>query len=150
MSEDRKNYNYYLVREDILPESIIKTARVKELLAKGEASNVLEAVNKLGLARSTYYKYKDGVWPFFDAANLHIINVSLLLNHVSGVLSRVLNLVASLKANVLTINQSLPLHGVAYVTLSLSIEEMTVSVDEFLLALNKLEGVIRAEIVGKS
>lgn len=148
MSDDKKNY--YIVREDILPESIVKTAKVKELLAKGEAGNVLEAVNKLGIARSTYYKYKDGVLPFFDAENLRIINVSLLLSHVSGVLSGVLNLVASLKANVLTINQNLPLHGVAYVTLSVSIEEMTVSVEEFLAALQKINGVIKVEIVGRS
>lgn len=148
MSDDKKNY--YIVREDILPESIVKTAKVKELLAKGEAENVLEAVNKLGIARSTYYKYKDGVLPFFDAENLRIINVSLLLSHVSGVLSGVLNLVASLRANVLTINQNLPLHGVAYVTLSVSIEEMTVTVEEFLTALQKINGVIKVEIVGKS
>ncbi|MBO8159564.1 ACT domain-containing protein [Thermosyntropha sp.] len=148
MLKDKKNY--YIVREDILPESIVKTAKAKEILAKGEAENVLDAVNRLGIARSTYYKYKDGVLPFFDADSMRIINISLFLSHVPGVLSGVLNLVASLKANVLTINQNLPLHGMAYVTLSLSIEEMTVTVDEFLMDLQKIDGVIKAEIVGRS
>lgn len=141
---------FYMVREDILPDSIRKTAAVKQMLARGEAVNVLDAVEKLGIARSTYYKYKDGVFPFFNADSMAIINISLMLKHISGILSGVLNCIAGLQGNVLTINQNLPLHGVAYVTLSISTEEMIMSVDELLLRLESLSGVINAEIVGKS
>lgn len=143
-------YKFYMVREDILPESIRKTAIAKEMLANGDASNILEAVDKLGIARSTYYKYKDGVFSFFNAENMEIINISLMLNHVSGVLSGVLNCVASLGANVLTINQNLPLHGVAYVTLSLSIEDLTVTIERLLKNLSELNGVQNVQLVGKS
>lgn len=141
---------FYMVREDILPESILKTALAKEMLAKGEANNIIDAVDKLEMARSTYYKYKEGVFSFFDADNLNIINISLLLKNISGVLSGVINCVASMGANILTINQNLPLHGVAHVTLSVNIEEMAVSLDELILKLEKLEGVINVEIIGKS
>ncbi|NLB88599.1 MAG: ACT domain-containing protein [Syntrophomonadaceae bacterium] len=141
---------YYMVREDILPESIRKTAMAKEMLARGEAENILDAVDKLGIARSTYYKYKDGVFSFFNAENMEILNISLMLTHVSGVLSGVLNCIASLGANVLTINQNLPLHGVAYVTLSLSIEDMNVTVEELLEKLSGLHGVQEVQLVGKS
>jgi chorismate mutase len=141
---------YYLVREDILPESIQKTAAVKEMLLRGEADSIQAAVDRVGIARSTYYKYKDGVFPFFNADNMAIINISLLLQHISGILSGVLNCIAQLQGNVLTINQNLPLHGAAYVTLSISIEEMTVAVDELLARLQSLNGVISTEIVGKS
>lgn len=147
MNEGKK---YYMVREDILPESILKTALAKEMLANGEAENIIEAVDRLGMARSTFYKYKDGVFSFFNADTLNIINISLLLQNMSGVLSGVLNCIASLKANVLTINQNLPLHGVAYVTLAVSIDEMIVSVDELLNELEKREGVKTVEIIGKS
>lgn len=141
---------YYMVREDILPESIRKTAMAKEMLARGEAENILDAVDKLGIARSTYYKYKDGVFSFFNAENMEIINISLMLTHKSGVLSGVLNCIASLGANVLTINQNLPLHGVAYVTLSLSIEDMNVTVEVLLAKLAELNGVQQVQLVGKS
>lgn len=141
---------YYMVREDILPESIRKTAMAKEMLARGEAENILDAVDKLGIARSTYYKYKDGVFSFFNAENMEILNISLMLTHVSGVLSGVLNCIASLGANVLTINQNLPLHGVAYVTLSLSIEDMNVTVEILLEKLSELHGVQEVQLVGKS
>jgi chorismate mutase len=146
----KRDKKFYMVSEDILPESILNTAVAKEMLAKGEADNIMDAVDKVGMARSTFYKYKDGVYSFFNAENLNIINISMMLKNTSGVLSGVLNSVASLEANVLTINQNLPIHGVAYVTLSISVEEMTVSIDNLLAALKELTGVITAEIIGKS
>ncbi|MEN6461944.1 MAG: ACT domain-containing protein [Syntrophomonas sp.] len=146
----KRDKKFYMVSEDILPESILNTAVAKEMLAKGEADNIMEAVDKVGMARSTYYKYKDGVYSFFNAENLNIINISMMLKNVSGVLSGVLNCVASLEGNVLTINQNLPIHGVAYVTLSISVEEMTVTIDNLLKALKELTGVITVEIIGKS
>ncbi|HCF50835.1 MAG TPA: ACT domain-containing protein [Syntrophomonas sp.] len=138
-----------MVRDDILPEAIVKTAQVKEMLAKGDAESVLDAVNKLGLARSTFYKYKDGVNAFFDAKSLEIINISLLLRHISGILSGVLNSIAAYRGNVLTINQNLPLNGMALVTISLSVEELSISVEELMTHLGGLNGVVRAEIVGR-
>ncbi len=146
----KDNKKFYMVREDILPESILKTALAKEMLAGGEVDNINEAVDRLQMARSTYYKYKDGVFSFFNADNLNIINISLLLRNVSGVLSAVLNCIAHLKGNVLTINQNLPLHGVAYVTLSISMEEVVIPLDEMLRRLNNIDGVNHAEIIGKS
>ncbi len=140
---------YYLVREDILPESILKTAQVKDMLANGGAGSVSEAVEKLGLARSTFYKYKDGVNTFFDAKSLEIINISLLLRHISGILSGVLNCIAAYHGNVLTINQNLPLNGAALVTISISTEELSISVNELIRHLSELKGVVRAEIVGR-
>lgn len=148
MPRDEKRF--FMVREDVLPESIRKTALVKEMLARGEARNILEAVEKTDLARSTFYKYRDGVLTFFDAENMNIMTISLLLQHISGILSGVLNCIASLKGNILTINQNLPLNGVAMVTISVSTEEMTVNEDEFLIRLRHQAGVVNVELVGRS
>ncbi|HZJ84856.1 MAG TPA: ACT domain-containing protein [Syntrophomonadaceae bacterium] len=142
-------HKFYLVRADILPNSIRKTVLAKEMLAKGEAENISEAVDKLGIARSTYYKYKDGVFPFFNAENMEIINISLMLTHISGVLSGVLNCIASLGANVLTINQNLPLHGVAYVTLSLNIKDLSVTIEILIKKLSGLKGVRDVQLIGQ-
>ncbi|HEX3012375.1 MAG TPA: ACT domain-containing protein [Syntrophomonadaceae bacterium] len=144
---DRK---FYMVREDILPESILKTALAKEMLASGEVDSIMGAVDRLGMSRSTFYKYKDGIYSFFNAENLNIINISMMLKNTPGVLSIILNSVASLGANVLTINQNLPIHGTAYVTLSLSVEELKVSVDEMMQEFKQADGVLGVEIVGKS
>ncbi|HBQ87812.1 MAG TPA: ACT domain-containing protein [Syntrophomonas sp.] len=141
---------FYMVREDILPESILKTALAKEMLASGEVDSIMAAVDRLEMSRSTFYKYKDGIYSFFNAENLNIINVSMMLKNTPGVLSSILNRVAQLGANVLTINQNLPIHGAAYVTISLSVEELNVSVDDMLREFKKVDGVLGAEIVGKS
>lgn len=147
MDRDRK---YYLIREDILPEAILKTARAKELLANGSAANVLEAVRQVDLARSTFYKYKDGVYPFFDGETMEVINLSLYLKHQPGVLFEVLNCIAGAKVNVLTINQNLPLQGMANVTLSLDMEGAEVSAEQLVSQLSCLVGVVRVEFIGRS
>ncbi|NLO21185.1 MAG: ACT domain-containing protein [Syntrophomonadaceae bacterium] len=141
---------FYMVREDILPESILKTAEAKEKLARGDALNIQQAVDGVGIARSTFYKYKDGVFALFNAENFEIVNISLLLKHMPGILSAVLNHIAKLNGNILTINQNLPMHGVAYLTISISVQEMTVSVDKLLANLAELDGVLEVEVVGKS
>jgi chorismate mutase len=146
----KKEKKYYMIKEDILPESILKTAIAKEMLARGDAEDIQDAVNKLKMARSTYYKYKNGIISFFNADNLEIINISLLLEHMSGILSGVINCIASFNGNILTINQNLPLHGVAYVTLSISVEEMTISADGLINRLGELKGVRSVEVIGKS
>jgi chorismate mutase len=141
---------FYMVREDILPESILKTALAKEMLASGEVDSIIDAVEQLNMSRSTFYKYKDGIYSFFNAENFNIINISMMLKNTPGVLSSILNCVASLGANILTINQNLPIHGAAYVTVSLNVEGLEPSIDAMLGELKQLDGVLGVEIVGKS
>ncbi len=146
----KRETKYYLVREDILPEAIIKTARAKELIAQQGTIPVAEVLEQVGLPRSTFYKYRDGVFSFMDAENMRIINLSLELKHQAGILSRVLNYVASQSGNILTINQNLPLKGTANLTLSIDIEELRVGVVELLEGLERVEGVLRSELIGRS
>jgi chorismate mutase len=147
MSSTKK---FYLVSEDILPEAILKTALVKEDLAGGRVENVGQAVERAGISRSTFYKYRDGVFIFSDDSSTKIINVSMLLKHEMGVLSRVLYLIAGLGGNVLTINQNLPLRGTANTTMSLDVEHLRVSVDGLLSELMATPGASRVELTGKS
>lgn len=138
------------VREDILPEAIRKTAQVKELLARGEAATVNEAVDKVDLSRSAFYKYKDGVFPFFEAGRGRIITLSLLLEHKSGVLSTVLNTIARVRGNILTINQNLPLQGMANATISLETDQMVEGLDTLMSSMEAIDGVKSVELVGQN
>ena len=108
----RKDSGFYLVREEILPEAIKKTIRVKEMLKSGEARTVNKAVLKANLSRSAYYKYKDYVFPFFEASRNKIIAINMLLSNKPGVLSSVLNTISADQGNVLTINQGIPVSGI--------------------------------------
>lgn len=140
---------YYVVREDILPEAIIKTIQVKDMLKRGEAATVHEAVERVGLSRSAFYKYKDGVYPLSELDRERIVTISMELEHRSGILSKVLSLVAGLEGNVLTINQSIPLQGLANVVISADTSYMTEELTEMLERIRRLDGVRKASVIGQ-
>ena len=135
---------FYLVREEILPEAIKKTIKVKEILKRGEIKTINEAVERMGLSRSAYYKYKDYVFPFYEASK-----EKMLLEHKAGVLSRVLNTVASDSGSIMTINQGIPLQGVANTTISIETKDLTIDLEALLDKLRMIDGVKRLEVLGQ-
>ena len=140
---------FYRAKEDILPEAIKKTIKVKEILKRGEAKTINEAVDRMNLSRSAYYKYKDYVFPFYEASKDKIITLSLLLEHKTGVLSRVLNLISMDSGNIMTINQGIPLQGVANTTISIETKNMSVDLEALLDKLRTIDGVKRLEVLGQ-
>ncbi|MDF2927289.1 MAG: hypothetical protein K0R57_6203 [Paenibacillaceae bacterium] len=148
MSE-AKTDRYYLVRQDILPEALVKTMQVKEMLAQGHAKTIHEAVDRIGLSRSAFYKYKDGIYPLSKLERERIVTISMDLEHRSGILSRVLALIASLEGNVLTIHQTIPLQGMANVVISVDTSLMGEQFVALLDALRIHDGVKRVAIVGQ-
>ncbi len=134
---------YYLVEESVLPEVFIKVTQARELMETGEARTVAEAVERVGISRSAFYKYKDSVMPFRDMRHGSIVTFNALLRDKKGVLSSLLAIFADSGANILTINQSIPTNGAAQVTISAITENMSVSMDELLSATRSLYGVIR-------
>lgn len=141
---------FFLVREEILPEAIKKTIKVKELLKRGEVKTINEAVERMELSRSAYYKYKDYVFPFYEASQEKIVTLTLLLEHKQGVLSQVLNTVAADHGSVLTINQGIPLQGVANATISIETAELDIDLEALLDKLRLIEGVKRLEVLGQA
>jgi len=140
---------YYLVREDILPEAVIKTLQVKQLLAVGDAKTVHEAVAQVGLSRSAFYKYKDGIHLLNQIERESIVTISFDLEHRSGILSKVLAQIAGAGGNVLTINQSIPLQGRANVVISVETSRMTEDLDTMMEMLQGIPGVKKTQIVGQ-
>lgn len=138
---------FFLVRDDMLPEVLLKTALVNEMLSKGEVGKVSEAVEKVGLSRSAYYKYRDGVLQYQNTSRTSVISLSLVLEHQPGILSRVLNTVAATGGNILTINQPVPDKGIAPVSLTLDAGQMAVGVLRLLDELRNLSGVRQAQIL---
>lgn len=140
---------YYVVREDILPEAIMKTIQVKEMLSRGDAVTVHEAVERAGLSRSAFYKYKDGVYALNELERERIATISMDLEHRSGVLSNVLSMVASMEGNVLTMNQTIPLQGFAYVVISVDISQLSGELSSLVDLLRSQAGVRKASVIGQ-
>lgn len=142
--------DFLIVSKNILPDAILKTAKAKELLVKGDVYTINDAVERVGLSRSAYYKYKDGVFPFYEASREKIITIALILENTAGVLSYVLNFIASVKGNVLTINQGIPLQGIANVSISLETAGMADTPENLLSGLAEIVGVRKIEVIGQT
>ncbi|GAA0483404.1 transcriptional regulator ThrR [Salinibacillus aidingensis] len=138
---------FYLVRSDVLPESMKKTLEVKELLEREKVTSIHEAVKQVDLSRSAFYKYRDTVFPFQAMVKERMITLFFYLEDRAGTLSNLLRIVANAGCNVLTIHQTIPLQGKANVTLSINTSLMSIEIDQLLQQLKKLDFVIRVEIL---
>ena len=140
----------YLVREEILPKSIRKTILAKEMIHRGEGLTVNEAVAKANLSRSAYYKYKDYVFPFFEATRDKIITLSLSIRRQSGVLRDVLGVIAAAEGNVMTVNQGLPMQGTARVDIAVETIYLKGDLQALMDGINRVAGVERLEVIAQS
>ena len=138
---------YFLVEATALPEIILKVAEANRMLRSGEVRTAGEAARAVGISRSAFYKYCNAVRPFTEMRTEHIITFSALLKDNPGVLSNVLSIFAASGANILTINQSIPVNGCAAVTISAETSEMSESIEELIADSLALDGVVRFEIL---
>ena len=139
--------NYLIVDKKILPSYYEKVIEARLLLESGEVREVNSAVKRVGISRSTYYKYKDYIFSpgSGDAGRKAVI--SMLLSHEIGVLSTALNRLSSLGASVLTISQSMPIRDVASVVMTLDIGAMSLSVEQSIAELSSIAGVESVQLV---
>lgn len=133
--------NYVLVNTEILPDIYKKVLNAKEYLASGDAKNATQAAKMANISRSAYYKYKDSVFEYNPENSKEIATLSLKLIDTKGVLSAVTNELYVVGANVLSINQVIPQNGIADVTLTMRIAEMSVSIENLTEKLKNVNGV---------
>ena len=131
---------FLLVDVSVLPETFASVIRAKQLLAEGTAKSASEAARMAGISRSVFYKYKDRVFPYNERTG-RIITLSALLYDKPGVLSGLINALSKAGANILTLNQNIPVGGFASVSVSARVERQDFQVNEVLQALGQLEGI---------
>ena len=147
MPED--STEYYLVDKKVLPEVFIKVMEVKQRLNTGDSVSVNEAVRKTGLSRSAYYKYKDSVLPFFEATNGKKVTLLITVENFQGILSSILNVIAESRSNILTINQNIPINGLADISISIETASMFGSMDDIMGDIKKIAGVRSCRILSR-
>lgn len=140
---------FFLVKSDMLPEVFGKVMAVKRLINSGKAESVNEAVQRVGLSRSAYYKYKDAVLPFYETSRGRMVTLIFAVENFPGILSGIINCMAKAKANVLTINQNIPLNGLADVSISVETDRMLITLEELLDQLGKIPGVRSYRILAR-
>lgn len=149
---DNKDYKkFYLIREDVLPESVVKTLKIKDALKNNPELSIYEAVKLFDLSRSAFYKYRETIFPVDEKMlNHREFTLILYVNDIVGMLAQVLNKVSKLQLSVLTIHQSVPMEEKATITLSLSAKDTTISIDETIKALRNIEHVSKVELISMS
>ncbi len=144
-----QNDEYYLVKSEILPEVFVKVMSVKRLLNSGKASSVNEAVRTVGLSRSAYYKYKDSIMPFYETSKGKLVTLIIAVENFPGILSGIIQCIAYAKGNILTINQNIPINGLADVSISMETDRMNRSIDLLLADVGKIPGVRSCRIMAR-
>lgn len=140
---------YFLVDKSILPEVFSKVIEAKKLLGTGRIKTVNDAVREAGLSRSAFYKYKDFVFPFYETSRGRVITLFFVVEDFSGILSSIINRIAQAKANIITINQNVPINGLADVTISIATAGMTMDIGGLMESIGEIEGVRRQEILAR-
>lgn len=140
---------YFVVTKKAVPEVLLKVVEAKRLLESGKLPTIQDAVDAVGISRSSFYKYKDDIFPFHDSTQGKTVTLSMQIEDEPGLLSDVLQVIAQFGANILTIHQSIPINGVAALSISVQVLQTTKDISEMLDAMEKRTGVHSVKILAK-
>lgn len=144
------NKEYYIVDKRILSKSIQNVIKVNALIQKFKISKY-EAIKRVGISRSTYYKYKDYIKPFFESGGDKVYSIHLSLRDRLGVLSDILDVISKGNVNILTVVQNMPLDGEAHTTILIQIsEDMLKSIESLVERLRNVDGVKTIRVTGNN
>lgn len=140
---------YYVVKKKALPDVLLNVVEAKKLLETQKVLNVQEAVDAVGISRSSFYKYKDDIFRFHDNSQGTTITLTFQMDDEPGLLSDVLKIIADHGANILTIHQSIPINGTASLSLSVQILQTTQDVESMLRRMEEQRGVHGVRLIAK-
>ena len=149
MQKQVEKKKYYVVRERAVPEVLLKVVEAKRLLESNRVATVQEAAEKTGISRSSFYKYKDDIFPFHEETRGKTITFIIQMDDEPGLLSMVLQTIARFHGNILTIHQSIPINGIASLTLSVEILPNTGDLSSMVEAIEKLNGIQYLKILAR-
>lgn len=140
---------YYVLKEKAVPEVLLKVVEAKRLIDSGKIASVQEATESVGISRSSFYKYKDDIFPFHETTKGKTITMVIQMDDEPGLLSGVLKTIAEFHANILTIHQSIPVNGLATLTLSIDILPQTGDVTEMMEKIESVNGIQYVKILAR-
>ena len=146
MSESAK---YYVVTKKAVPDVLLRVVEAKRLLESEKVLTIQEAVDAVGISRSSFYKYKDDIFQFHDNSQQSTFTLTFQMDDEPGLLSDVLKIIAAYRANILTIHQSIPINGVASLSLSIQVLQNTGDISNMLEEMVRQKGVHHVKILAR-
>lgn len=140
---------YFVVTQKAVPEVLLKVVEAKRLLESEKVPTIQEAVDAVGISRSSFYKYKDDIFLFHDNAQGTTITLTCQMDDEPGLLSDLLKIIAEYHANILTIHQSIPISGIASLSLSVQILQNTGDISNMIEQMENQKGVHHVKILAK-
>ena len=140
---------YFVLKEKAVPEVLLKVVQAKKLLDTGKCISVQDATDYVGISRSSFYKYRDDIFEFHDNSKGKTITIMVQLEDEPGLLSLVLKAVADFHANILTIHQSIPVNGVASLSLSVDVLPDTGDLSSMVETIGEMEGIHYVKILAR-
>lgn len=137
--------SYLLVDTSVAPDVFLKVVEAKNKLASGKCRTINEAIEAVKISRSAFYKYKNYVFAYSETSREKIITLFFTLEDVAGILSDILRVLASFGANVLTINQNIPVNGIANITVSFRTD--LEGTDDIVNGLYGIEGINKIDVL---
>ncbi len=147
MTEEKTKY--FVVKQRAVPEVLLKVVEAKKLLESEQVMTVQEAAERVGISRSSFYKYKDDILPFYDNTKGKTVTFAMQMDDRQGLLSDLLHIVAVYRANILTIHQSIPVNGVATLTLSVEVRANTGNVAKMVEEMEEQQGIHYVKILAR-
>lgn len=141
--------SFFVLKEKAVPEVLLKVVEAKRLLDSGKMTSVQDATEAVGISRSSFYKYKDDIFPFHENEKGKTVTMVIQLDDEPGILSLVLKTIADFHANVLTIHQSIPVNGIASLSLSIDVFPTTGDVEVMKDSIESIQGIHYAKILAR-
>ena len=139
--------SFFVLRAKAVPEVLLRVVEAKRLLDSGKVESVQEATEMVQISRSSFYKYKDDIFPYHENAKGKTVNMVIQLDDEPGLLSMVLKTIAEFHANILTIHQSVPVNGIASLSLSIDVFPATGNVEDMRNSIESVQGIHYAKIL---
>ena len=141
--------NYFVLKKKAVPEVLLKVVEAKRLLDSGKVESVQEATEQVGISRSSFYKYKDDIFPFHENEKGKTVTLVIQVDDEPGLLSVVSKSIADCHANILTIHQSIPVNGIATLTLSVDVFPETGDVEKMVSTIEAVQRIHYVKIIAR-
>lgn len=145
-----ENKNYYIIREDVLPEAVQKTLKIKKALEENQKLSILEASKQFDLSRSAFYKYKDTIFPIQDFKKESVLTMSINVDDIPGILGKILSVVNEEKCSIITIHQTVPINNIATIIFSVNIDLKFTTIEILKAKIENIDYVNKVKVIGFS
>ncbi len=141
-----KNNDLIIVDSRVLPSVFGGVIKAKELIATGKAENTSQAIKMAGISRTAFYKYRDFVFKYTDN-DTDNISLSAILSDKAGVFSALTAVLYECGANIITLNQGIPVDGAAAVSITIKTGGLNIPLEALISELQSVDGVISVKAV---